>query len=560
MSNTMRHFLILLLLLPQLAVADDLATLTEKDASLEQKARACQRLGESGTNECVSALAKLLVDQTLNVYARTALERLGSKEARQAMLAALELTEGNARLGVIQSLAAMNATEAEPQLAAFLSEEDEVLVSTALHALGRMGFSAPVATQLKHTAQGRRDLAAAVALQMSDKHLHQAILASNVSQTYHTGAHLKQLLSEEPIAPTYLANLLRQEEPAAITAAMLAIRERRSPELAQVLHRVLQTAKPPLTERLIHALGHCSNEQTIPLLGKAFEQSEGDSRAPYIETLSKLDGLEPLLPHVGDPAIDKTLVASTSARINGLLEDRLQETSTSQESVPIINVLGQRQSPTSLPVLMKATSSTDSSVQLAALEALRPIVGFSEVPRLIILYTATTDNTQKVAFRALVAASRKAPIDKVGKLLLAETTAATSSESRRSWLRILITLGYEPTLKNFSLDSPETINLLAAWPSTKPIESLRPLVDTPNLKSAAVSTILTLLEKSSNIQERINTLKTLKPAIRSLTEKRRYLAALGKTKHPDAQTLIETFAQDQPVSQEFKAARSQSHK
>ena len=106
----MRHFLILLLLLPQLAVADDLATLTEKDASLEQKARACQRLGESGTNECVSALAKLLVDQTLNVYARTALERLGSKEARQAMLAALELTEGNARLGVIQSLAAMNAT------------------------------------------------------------------------------------------------------------------------------------------------------------------------------------------------------------------------------------------------------------------------------------------------------------------------------------------------------------------------------------------------------------------------------------------------------------------
>ena len=148
----------------------------------------------------------------------------------------------------------------------------------------------------------------------------------------------------------------------------------------------------------------------------------------------------------------------------------------------------------------------------------------------------------------------------MGKLLLAETTAATSSESRRSWLRILITLGYEPTLKNFSLDSPETINLLTAWPSTKPIESLRPLVDTPNLKSAAVSTILTLLEKSSNIQERINTLNTLKPAIRSLTEKRRYLAALGKTKHPDAQTLIETFAQDQTVSQEFKAARSQSHK
>ena len=82
------------------------------DAAVFEKARACQRLGESGTKEAVPALASLLNHEILSAYARAGLERIPGPEASAALRDALDRTQGKSLVGVVNSLAALRDEKA----------------------------------------------------------------------------------------------------------------------------------------------------------------------------------------------------------------------------------------------------------------------------------------------------------------------------------------------------------------------------------------------------------------------------------------------------------------
>jgi hypothetical protein len=76
----------------------------QSDAGFYEKARACQKLGESGTREAVPALASVLADEHLNAYARAGLEGIPDPSAAAALRAAAGTLKGDQRIGVINSL------------------------------------------------------------------------------------------------------------------------------------------------------------------------------------------------------------------------------------------------------------------------------------------------------------------------------------------------------------------------------------------------------------------------------------------------------------------------
>lgn len=80
------------------------ALLADAQATPYAKAKACARLAVIGDAASVAAIAPLLEDDKLNVYARTALEQIPGDAATQALIAALPKLGGNNLVGAINSL------------------------------------------------------------------------------------------------------------------------------------------------------------------------------------------------------------------------------------------------------------------------------------------------------------------------------------------------------------------------------------------------------------------------------------------------------------------------
>ncbi|HPM84781.1 MAG TPA: hypothetical protein PLF81_28950, partial [Candidatus Anammoximicrobium sp.] len=76
----------------------------DPNASTFEKAKACQRLAVIGTQDAVPALAALLPDEKLNLYARFALEAIPDPAVDEALRAAASKLTGRQLVGVINSI------------------------------------------------------------------------------------------------------------------------------------------------------------------------------------------------------------------------------------------------------------------------------------------------------------------------------------------------------------------------------------------------------------------------------------------------------------------------
>ena len=101
-----------------------------------QKAKACQRIGELGAKEAVPALAALLGDEHLAVYARYGLEPIADPSALDALRAAMSKLKGDLLIGVINSIGKRRDAKAGPALVKLLYGPDEAVARAAAAALG----------------------------------------------------------------------------------------------------------------------------------------------------------------------------------------------------------------------------------------------------------------------------------------------------------------------------------------------------------------------------------------------------------------------------------------
>jgi hypothetical protein len=122
-----------------------LKTLSAPEASVYDKARACQQAGEFGTADLVPALAALLGDDRLAAYARSGLENIPGDAAAAALRDALAKLKGELLAGVIDSIAVRRDAQAVPALAALAADAQSPAAGPALAALGAIADDASVA-------------------------------------------------------------------------------------------------------------------------------------------------------------------------------------------------------------------------------------------------------------------------------------------------------------------------------------------------------------------------------------------------------------------------------
>jgi hypothetical protein len=147
--------------------AELVAVLTSPDADLQKKAYACQQLAVVGEPGAVPALAKLLADEKLADYARSALEWISAPAAGAALIDALSKLSGRRLAGVIDSLGVRRELAAVPGLCRLAAGTADDAAAEAFSALGKIANPAAVdcmLTALKNPADARRLAAGHAAL------------------------------------------------------------------------------------------------------------------------------------------------------------------------------------------------------------------------------------------------------------------------------------------------------------------------------------------------------------------------------------------------------------
>lgn len=128
-----------------------IAIIKDPSAPEFKRAKACQRAGELAAKEAVPALAALLGDEHLAVYARYGLEPIVDSSADEALRNALTKLKGNFLIGVINSINKRRDAKAVPALVKLMNGPDPEIARAAAAALGNIG-----------TAQAAKDLQAAL--------------------------------------------------------------------------------------------------------------------------------------------------------------------------------------------------------------------------------------------------------------------------------------------------------------------------------------------------------------------------------------------------------------
>jgi HEAT repeat protein len=548
--------------------------LLKPENSLEQRARACQRLGEAAGEEAVPALAELLHDPVLNTYSSNALERIGTPLARTALRNALSTAHGVAQLGVVQSLARLRDLEAFQDLAKLTEHESDPLAEAALLALGRLGSSDANAIITKHLAspsKSRREAAGAAGLLAAQEDtdsgaitIYQAILKSDVAFSTRTGA-IHQLLLRKKSIPL-LMEKIQSEDKASRDTALLALREMPSSDLADTLHLAIKESKGD-GAILIAALCDCSNGRTTSFLSNELVQSEGSVREAIINTLAHLGGDHAANALVGivdeEPARD-ALLRMSGPEADIAIASELANVESRPKRLRLIEALGQRQAPEALQPLLVQAQDEDPDIRTLALKAIRPFVGFVEIPELIALLRESTHEFHPVALAAIVSACRRSASPKAaGDLILVELEKASGAAGRYPWARVLAAIGHRASLTIISSDLKasdsntvtRTIEVLGRWINTDPVEYLFNACEKSDYRASAIQAILTLITThSTKMDQRLEWLKRAQPFVMSRSEKRLFIAALSGTAHSGATALVQPFLKDVLVQAEAEAA------
>lgn len=142
---------------PQPKAAAHLAVLAS-DAGLQEKARACQELGNYGGPESVPALAALLNHEQLADYARSGLEGIQDPSAGKALREALGQLNGRNLAGVVNSLGVRREAAAVPDLQKLALDSKRGVAPEALAALGMIATPEAAKTFQAVVADGPADL------------------------------------------------------------------------------------------------------------------------------------------------------------------------------------------------------------------------------------------------------------------------------------------------------------------------------------------------------------------------------------------------------------------
>ena len=442
----------------------------QSDAAPQDKAITCKRLAIYGGKDAVPALAKLLSDEKLASWARTALEAIPDPAADAALRQAVGKLQGRLLVGVINSIGVRRDANAVDVLAGRLKDADPQVASAAAVALGRIG-GAPAAAALEQSLAGApgavRGAVAEGCILCAEKllaggdreeavRLFDLVRKTDVPKPRVIEATRGAILARQSAGVPLLVEQLQSADKRMFGLGLRAARELPGREVADALVAELGRASPERQALLLLALGDRGDTTALPAVLQAAKSGPGEVRMAALGVLGRL-GTASCVPVLLDAAQGPGEDLSQAALavladmpgedVDADLAARLSKAEGKTREV-LIQLVGRRHVAAAVPALLAAADDPDEGIRSAALTALGSTVGFGDLPVLITRVASPTKPEEaKAAVEALSAACQRMPDREAcaEKLVAAMPSAPVPAKCR--FLEILTAMGGAKALR-----------------------------------------------------------------------------------------------------------------
>jgi HEAT repeat protein len=481
-----------------------LAVLNAPETTKDAKRYICRWLAVVGSADCVPAVAPLLTDDDLSHPARMALQPMASPAAGSALRDALPKVKGRLLAGLIGSIGVRRDPEAVSALAHAAKDDDPVVASAAIMALGAIGNESAaqalaglqVAPAL-FRVQARARITAASHLKNAGANPQAVFIYRDLMQPSQPQfvriAALKGLIGALPQAESVkLVTEMVQGEDAAMREATVAAYATSTdaalqsavasalpsmkssgqlillgvladlPDVAArdaVLSLAEKGSDPTVRAAAIECLGRHGEAADVPMLVRLAGAGQGTVAEAARKTLDRL----------GKPGVDETLI--------GLIGS-----SDPTDRATVLGVLANRRTVAALPTLLRLVGGTDP---VRASEAAKPLGVLGESAHLTGL-AATITGTENAQLRTACEEAGRAICTRAqdktaaADILLGALARASQPPARAALLRLLgYTAGAAPLTAvvkamgdNDSEVRQAAFRALVGWPDAKAVPHL----------------------------------------------------------------------------------------
>ncbi|HSW46397.1 MAG TPA: HEAT repeat domain-containing protein [Phycisphaerae bacterium] len=382
---------------------------------VETRRHICGLLGLVGDSECVDALYRLLMDAEVREDARQALVRIPSRSAGDALVAGLQITEGDFRVALVDAIAERKDAAAAPAMRGLAAGPEDSLAAAAIRTLGHLPDPASL-QPLVELAQGGKPGAVQALLTLGET-LADAGRGEIALRTFQAAAKLKSLTAAEYCA--VLHGLARFDEPAGLQTLLDVTRDAskwrsaanhvRGAALAglavmpgqkatdAVADALLRSEDRQLRLDLLEVLGRRGSSMTrkaADVLARIASEGGNSVEAPAairaIARSDAADAIRPVLDALREPggpsydAAEEAVHHMTGPVVTGALIDEL-----GRKDLPagvkgaIASALGYRGDVSVVDALLKASEDPEVVVRAAAMKALGRAGGDKALERLV---------------------------------------------------------------------------------------------------------------------------------------------------------------------------------
>lgn len=560
------------------------------------------QLERIGGAESVGPLAALLPERDPRVRecARRALQHIPNVAAAGALCWALESADDHA-----WRIALINAIAAHPQASAYMEVMaragghstfdtlcelarggDNAVARASIAALARLASDAAVA-ELRELAAGsgpRRVDAADALLRCAERWLESGraddafalcseLYEAELPDTLRLAAlHGMACARGSELVPRLLELVCGPDERLAASAASL-LEEVPGPEVTAALIDAFHNAPPTGQTLLLRTCAARGDASACDLALRAVESPQGDVRLAALRALQVLGGPEAVLPLAqaaargSEPerrAARHSLTRLAAAGVDEAILAALQQETDPDLRCELLAAVAARHYRAGVPSLFEATRDEQTSVQVAAFEALGSLAGPDELPQLIDrLAEALVPEVREAADNAVVAtALRIEPPDQRARPLLARLAGAEAA-FRASLIRVLGRVGGPDALAAIRAacrsDEAEVadaaVRALAAWPDPEVIDDLLAIARASEDEAHRILALrgcvrLVRLPSQRTPTETLTLLEQALAAAQRADEKRLVLAGLAEVPHLAALKLAEAFLDDPELRDE----------
>ncbi len=389
-------------------------------ASVFEKAKACQRLAVVGTKDAVPALAALLPDEHLNLYARFGLEGIPDPAVDEALREAATKLQGRQLVGVIDSIGQRRDRQAVELLSGLLGIHDDAVASAAAGALGRIGSAEAAERLLEHvtiknptvqTAVADACLTCAEHLAATNKKEETevagalyAVLAKGITlfsqEKVEIPKHIKvaalrglfrlKTLLKEAEAKDLLLEQVRSQDKAFFNVGLAAAREMPGADVTAALAAEVEKLPPERQSLLLLAIGDRKDSAPHELFLAASKNPSASVREAAIRVLVKhgdASAVAVLLDAaLGDAEIAQTakdgLKSLPGRDVDAAIVARLAGAQAKAKLV-LLDLIGARQIVQAMPPVREATADANEPVRLAAIAAFAQLADVKDLDLLI---------------------------------------------------------------------------------------------------------------------------------------------------------------------------------